>query len=125
MKKIILISTADRQSTEALHWCLHQSKQKELTIVTYYLASSPEDLEIGKKFIEGHERQFRMFQVPFESHCEEAPYEETCVRLSSDPEVVQMVLVQKKKKGLKKLFDGSSSDPLEGRLSCEVKIYYS
>ena len=125
-KKIVLMVSPGRQSTEAFHFCLHKAKEggRKLSVI-YALNGDGESPERSKKILEEAARQCRTFQVPFETGVQSGDYFELCSRLTTNGEVDLLVVAEKKRGFFKKLIEGSESGRLKGRVSCDLKIYRS
>ncbi|HBF12681.1 MAG TPA: hypothetical protein DDW49_04720 [Deltaproteobacteria bacterium] len=127
MKYILFAITADRFSTEGFHWCLHTAKEKNKVVKAVYVASQTNatDYDHGKKMLEEVEKQCRTFQAPFEVQLEKGAYFQLCQDLASQPDVDILVVTEKKRSWLSKIFGSRESDQLRGKISSELKIYPS
>lgn len=152
MKTILLIITPGRQSTEALHWCLHKAKelQHNLKVIyavdnemtneieqsiadTGFIGEKPgeelktalekEFYERGKSVLTEIERQGVTFQCPLKTELKTGSYFEICEQEANKEEVDLLVVLEKKVSFLKKIFKGPELDDLRERISCEVKVY--
>lgn len=129
VKKVLLVITHNRQSTEALHFALHKAKETKGTLCVIYIIDAEiigEDTQRelhGKKVLEEVEKQARTFQVPVESALKTGSYWDICSELSHGEDVALLVLTQKKVSFLKKVFETSETNKLKDRVSCEIKIY--
>ena len=153
-KKILLVMTPGRQSTEALHFALHKAKEAKGTLKVAYIIDREmtQDLQNnlaeigfigdrpgeelsdalnkeyharGKKVLEEVEKQARTFKVPVESELKEGSYLEICGELCRKEDASLLVITEKKDSFLKKVFEGSEAKKLKDRISCEIKVYQS
>jgi len=154
MKQVLLIMTPGRQSTEALHWCLHHVKEKNKTLKVIYVVDEGMTLQLeesiaetgfigdkpgeelkesldkeyferGKKILEQVEKQARTFQAPCKTELKRGSYLDICEKEAGE-ELVDILVVTEKKEGFfKKLFEGTESHQLKGRVCCEIKVYQS
>lgn len=120
--KILLIITPERQSTEALHWCLHKAKQADKSIEIVCVIDK-EFHEKVKGVIEEVEKQCRSFNVSYETDIKLGNYLEVCESLAREKKVDVMVVTEKKPPILKKIFECSEVKKLRERVSCEIKVY--
>ncbi|MBI4412561.1 MAG: universal stress protein [Deltaproteobacteria bacterium] len=154
MKKILLIITPGRQSTEALHYALHKAKETKGTLKVVYIIDREmtQDLQNnlaeigfigdrpgeelsdalnkeyharGKKVLEEVEKQARTFQVPVESELKTGSYLDICEEEVRKETPTLLVATEKKDSFLKKVFEGSETKRLKDRVSCELKVYQS
>lgn len=153
-KKILLMITPGRQSTEALHFALHKAKDIKGTLKVLYVidnemtqdlqnnlaeigfigdkpgeelsdALNKEYLARGKKVLEEVEKQARTFQVPVEAELKTGSYLDICEEEVRKETPALLVATEKKDSFLKKVFEGTEAKRLKDRVSCEIKIYPS
>lgn len=120
---ILLIFTPDRQSTEALHWCLHKAKETGRLIKVAYVLEEGCCRETAKKKLEEIERQCRTFQVPFETLICEGDYGKACQDLAGKNDIDILVVTEKKKPFFSKWFGGSEARRIASLVPCEIKVY--
>lgn len=123
-KKIVLVVSEGRQSTEAFHFCLHRAKEAGRKLAVVCVANgngaSP---EWSQKILGEAARQCRTFQVPFETQTQSGDYADVCQQLSSECDTALLVVTKKKRSFIKKWVEGSESFRLKDRVSCELKTY--
>lgn len=151
-RKVLLIVSQNRQSTEGFHWALHTCKESERSLKMVYVvdcettdtiqeslaasgtvgdkpgadlsqALNKEYAERAKTVISEMEKQCRTFQVPFESKITEGNYLEQVAQEAGDAEVDLLVVTEKKKSFFARLFEGSESKNIAARINCELKVY--
>lgn len=122
--KILLVITPDKQSTEALHWCLHKAKQSGGSIKIICVISKESQEEV-KEIIEEIEKQCRAFNVKYEASVKFGNYLEMCESASGEKGVEVMVITEKKVPFFRKIFEGSEANKLRRKVSCEIKVYSS
>ncbi|MBI2339195.1 MAG: universal stress protein [Deltaproteobacteria bacterium] len=120
MKKVFLVISPGRESTEALHFALHKAKEMKGGLSLVYIG---QDRDGVKKKIEEIEKQARTFQVSCESELKSGDYFEICGELSRREDAALMVVTEKRGSFLKKVFEGSEANKLKDRVVCELKIY--
>lgn len=152
MEKILYIMTPGRQSTEALHWCLHKTKELQLTLRIVYVVDEELSRNIGRsmseigfvgetpsaelsealnkeyqdrayKIIEEVERQCRTFAIPFETAIKEGGYIDICLEEANGGGIRILTVVQQKEGLFKKFFASSDTSQLVGKIPCELKVY--
>lgn len=121
-RTLLLIVTPERKSTESFHWCLHTAKEtKRFLRVVSILEASANDRD--QKLLAEIERQCRTFQVPFEAKILSGDYFELCRELANQKDVDILVVTEKKRSLLKKLFGDSEVKRLREQVFCEIKTY--
>lgn len=123
MKSILLVITPERQSTEALHWCLHKVKETGLSLKVTYVVEENGCRDTAKKKLEEIERQCRTFQVPFETSLHEGAYLDACGELASKNGVDILVVTEKKGPFYKQWFLDSEASQIQQLISCEIRVY--
>lgn len=152
MKKIVFLTSPNRQSTEALHWCLHKAKEGERSIRALYVMDQKctQDLEdqladsghLGKQtnsevkealmhqyedqaklFVEESEKQGRTFQIKVDSEIVYGSYIQKAIEEGRREDVDILVCVTKNKNFIRKFFEGEDLEAIRDKISCEVKIY--
>ncbi len=123
MQFILLMISAERQSTEALHWALHKAKETGRTVRIAYALENRAELSAAKKKLEEIERQCRTFQAPFEILIHEGAYFDALRELASKKEIDILVATEKKKPFFKKWFKDSEAQQIAGLVPCEIKMY--
>lgn len=122
--KILLVITPDKQSTEALHWCLHKAKQSGGSIKIICVISKESQEEV-KEIIEEIEKQCRAFNVKYEASVKFGNYLEVCETAADEKEVKIMVVTERKAPFFRRIFEGSEGGKLRKKVSCEIKVYPS
>ena len=126
-KKILLMVSSGRQSTEALHFAMHKAKEMKggLRVIYAVDSATPEDPMQTKKALEGIEKQARTFQVPVETESKTGSYFHLCEEFARKDDVALLVVAEKKDSFLKKVFEESETKKLKDRVACEIKVYPS
>ena len=121
MEKIVFIVAKNRNSIEGLHWCLHLSKTHDVPIRFVCVDPAKELTQL----IADTERQFRTFAVKFETAVADDDYITTCITEGRVPNVKVLVVVEKQRSFLKKIFGQSDLASLKDAIPCEIKVYSS